>query len=284
MADQFDPYHKWLGIPAWEQPPHHYRLLGLTMFESDADVIESAADQRMAHVRTFQCGEHSSDSQKLLNELAAAKLWLLTPERKTPYDTELMQKHRSPLVSNEKKWHTVRPVTESPGEIPLAPAARRRRFKSRPVAPEPLQENSYRPFVVAGVVVVVLFLAVVFGRDIEKFWSAGQTSGQKSAANAVENQSKAADTVTPDFFKPDEPSDIEPLATATKQPAPEKPDFFADKQAPVQAAEMEADDFFTDDDAAATQPTTPAAANEDFFTDGEPAAKPASDTSFFDDN
>lgn len=278
MADQFDAYHKWLGIPSWEQPPNHYRLLGLTMFESDADVIESASDQRMAHVRTFQCGEHASDSQKLLNELAAAKLCLLTPERKTPYDTALMQRHRSPLVSNEKKWHTVRPVTESPGEIPLAPAVRRRRFRFRPDTPEPLQENSFRPFVVAGVVVVVLFLAVVFGRDIEKFWPAGQTSGQKSAANAVENQSKAADTVTPDFFKPDEPSDIEPLATAKKQPAPQKPDFFADDQEPVRPVEMEADDFFTDDE------PIPPRAGDDFFTDDDPPAKPANDTSFFDDN
>ncbi|HVA48109.1 MAG TPA: hypothetical protein VNH11_17200 [Pirellulales bacterium] len=57
----FDPYHKWLGIPAWEQPPNHYRFLGLTNFESDPDAIESAADQRMAHVRTFQSGVHSPE-------------------------------------------------------------------------------------------------------------------------------------------------------------------------------------------------------------------------------
>ena len=28
MAEKFDPYHEWLGIPASEQPPDHYRLLG----------------------------------------------------------------------------------------------------------------------------------------------------------------------------------------------------------------------------------------------------------------
>src|SRR5687768_18381170 len=44
MVDVFDPYHKWLAIPPEEQPPHHYRLLGIKLFESDPDVIESAAD------------------------------------------------------------------------------------------------------------------------------------------------------------------------------------------------------------------------------------------------
>ena len=27
--DGFDPYRKWLGIPPQEQPPNHYRLLGI---------------------------------------------------------------------------------------------------------------------------------------------------------------------------------------------------------------------------------------------------------------
>ena len=33
----FDPYHKWLGILPEEQPPNHYRLLGIVDFESDED-------------------------------------------------------------------------------------------------------------------------------------------------------------------------------------------------------------------------------------------------------
>jgi hypothetical protein len=50
----FDPYHIWLGIPPDEQPPHHYRLLGIRIFEDNVEVIAHAADQRMAHLRTFQ--------------------------------------------------------------------------------------------------------------------------------------------------------------------------------------------------------------------------------------
>ena len=89
MADDFNPYHKWLGIPPKEQPAHRYRLLGLALFEEDADVIESAADQRMAHVRTQQTGKHGILSQRILNELAEAKLCLLRPESKRDYDDQL---------------------------------------------------------------------------------------------------------------------------------------------------------------------------------------------------
>ena len=38
MPESFDPYHRWLGIPPREQPPNHYRLLGIDLFEADADV------------------------------------------------------------------------------------------------------------------------------------------------------------------------------------------------------------------------------------------------------
>lgn len=34
LPENFDPYHKWLGIPPEEQPPHYYRLLGIKLFES----------------------------------------------------------------------------------------------------------------------------------------------------------------------------------------------------------------------------------------------------------
>ena len=89
MADQFDPYRKWLGISSQDQPPNHYQLLGIPVLEEDPDVIENAANRQMAHVRTFQSGKHSKLSQQILNELAAAKRVLLTADKKTKYDTEL---------------------------------------------------------------------------------------------------------------------------------------------------------------------------------------------------
>jgi len=89
MGPAFDSYHKWLGIPPEDQPPHHYRLLGIKEFEADPDVIQAAADQRMAHLRTYQTGRHADWSQRLLNEVAAAKICLLTPAKRAVYDEQL---------------------------------------------------------------------------------------------------------------------------------------------------------------------------------------------------
>lgn len=87
----FDAYHKWLGIPPKEQPPHHYRLLGLGLYESDPEVIDAAANRQMAYVQSCASGQHLEQSQVLLNELSAARLCLLTPQRKQQYDA-LLQK------------------------------------------------------------------------------------------------------------------------------------------------------------------------------------------------
>ncbi len=88
----FDPYHKWLGIPPAEQPPNHYRLLGITPFESDPDVIDAAANRQMAFIQGCATGPHTAASQKLLNELAAARVCLLNPAKKAAYDEALRAK------------------------------------------------------------------------------------------------------------------------------------------------------------------------------------------------
>jgi hypothetical protein len=89
MGEAFNPYYKWLGIRPEEQPPHHYRLLGISVFEPDPDVIEAAADQRMAHLRGYQTGRHAELSQQLLNEVAAARICLLNPSKRAAYDEQL---------------------------------------------------------------------------------------------------------------------------------------------------------------------------------------------------
>lgn len=100
MTD-FDPYHKWLGILPKDQPPHHYRLLGIELFEADPDVIDSAADKQMTYLRSCASGPHVALSQKLLNEVAAARVCLLNAEKKRAYDTELTKKlaQHGPLAS-----------------------------------------------------------------------------------------------------------------------------------------------------------------------------------------
>ncbi len=89
--EPFDPYYQWLGIPPEEQPPNHYRLLGIRLFEENREVIQHAGDRQMAHLRSFQNGPRAAESQKLLNEVAAAKLCLLSPDRKAAYDATLVE-------------------------------------------------------------------------------------------------------------------------------------------------------------------------------------------------
>ncbi len=105
------------GISPKDQPPDCYRLLGVDRFESDPDVIASAADQRMVHVRSFQAGKRSAVSQKLLNEIAAAKVCLFTAEKKAAYDRWLRQKIVPPAYNAPPliKTDTDLPTFQQPG-------------------------------------------------------------------------------------------------------------------------------------------------------------------------
>ncbi|HEU0068816.1 MAG TPA: hypothetical protein VFQ26_06080, partial [Nitrospiraceae bacterium] len=89
MSERFDAYYKWLGIPPSEQPPNHYRLLGVNLYEADSDVIANAADRQMVHVRSRRLGPHGADCERLLNELATARLVLLNPTERAKYDETL---------------------------------------------------------------------------------------------------------------------------------------------------------------------------------------------------
>ncbi len=98
MADEFDPYYTWLGISAKDQPANHYRLLGIEVFEANPNVIEHAADRQMGHLRTFQTGARAKLCQKLLNEVAAAKILLLNVQKKAPYDEGLRRGLSAPVA------------------------------------------------------------------------------------------------------------------------------------------------------------------------------------------
>lgn len=97
-SKSFDPYHQWLGIPKSEQPPNLYRLLGLGMFEEDADVIDTAADRAMSFLQQCATGEHVVESQQLLNEVSQARLRLLNPKQKAAYDQDLKKNLYKDLV------------------------------------------------------------------------------------------------------------------------------------------------------------------------------------------
>lgn len=119
LAQEFDAYHHWLGIPPKDQPPHHYRLLAIDMFESNADVIANAADRQMAHVRTFQTGRHGPKSQQLLNELAVARICLLDSAKKADYDRRLQSKLEASQAARAGEAPSSLAVGTSLGEYEL---------------------------------------------------------------------------------------------------------------------------------------------------------------------
>jgi len=88
-SSEFDAYHKWLGIPPQHQPPDHYRLLGLEIFESDLDVIRAAAERQASHIQNYKIGPQSDLSQSLLNEISRARRCLLDQKSKSEYDGSL---------------------------------------------------------------------------------------------------------------------------------------------------------------------------------------------------
>jgi len=92
MHDPFDPYWQWLAIPPAEQPPDHYRLLGLKVFESDSQIIARAVQLRIEHVRACDDGVHGDSVERVLQHVAAARDTLLNPRLKTQYDNLLSQK------------------------------------------------------------------------------------------------------------------------------------------------------------------------------------------------
>ncbi len=123
MAEPFDSYHKWLGIAPKDQPPHHYRLLGIELFEADPEVIDAAANRVAAYLEGCNQGAHLPQLQRLLEEVATARLCLLDEGRKAQYDAQLESSLQAGSLKAElqrapRVQRPARPSPQSP-----APAA-----------------------------------------------------------------------------------------------------------------------------------------------------------------
>lgn len=205
----FDPYHKWLGIPPAEQPANHYRLLGLTLFESDPDVIDVATDQRVAYLRQCATGQHIAESQKLLNEIAAARLCLLKAQKKREYDQRLRQSLAAAQVPAQS---TASAPVMMPGESPsderpdavkaavVQSPKRGERVARKNSSSAPVAFTGKRIAVASGLLVVVVlgFVLTRGGSDPDKPTSDGQQGA--SATNDVrrddENKPKPAANIS----------------------------------------------------------------------------------------
>lgn len=204
MSGEFDPYHRWLSIPPKDQPPDHYRLLGVERFESDADVIDAAANKQMAYVRSCATGPHMDLSQKILNELAAARVCLLNAEKKAAYD----QKLRGELAPPELQEADVLPEVPPP-RLPVAVPVSG--SPSPPGSPAPLPTISTHgraassarwpkagvyAIVAVTVTVAVLLVAVLSGPGDKEVVThhAAQTQGGEDAGDERAGDLEAQET------------------------------------------------------------------------------------------
>jgi curved DNA-binding protein CbpA len=165
MSEEFDAYHKLLGIPPEEQPPHYYRLLGLREFEEDTEVIEAAARRQLAFLSSQQIGPQGRWAKRLSDEITKARDCLLSPERRAEYDQRIIageavaseqnaaQPQAGPGQSTStalgKLFSSVRKGNRahrgpSPGS-PAGSAGKQRAGGTRGAAHGPRQRSAHRP-------------------------------------------------------------------------------------------------------------------------------------------
>jgi len=217
MSTGFDPYHVWLGIPASEQPANHYRLLGIPTFEASLDVIENAADQRMAHLRTFQTGKRSALSQRLLNEIAAARLCLLDVERKAAYDAWLA------TANGVGPWTATISPPPPPGGAALPAAFAKRPHKAG------LRGASGALLAVAAIAALLAGGSVVQWHrrshvpppraaacEVSEQRTSADTPSQEKPADAVTGRARLA--ASPSASQPTDPTPREPASTHSQTP------------------------------------------------------------------
>jgi len=210
MSKEFDPYHRWLGIPPKHQPADYYRLLGLELFESDPEVIRDAAERQIAHVRGYALGKHSELSQRILNELGKAKACLLNAAEKADYDRELRQSIKaqqtdappvpleasSPSPSDPERPSS--PVVGAPQSIPLnvsvpgsGRTAVRKRTKRRRRETRWKAVGSLVSIVlggVGGICVAIVLLWVAWKKDPLGIFESGKVAQQSGEVDSTGNK------------------------------------------------------------------------------------------------
>jgi tetratricopeptide (TPR) repeat protein len=160
----FDPYHIWLGIPAEDQPPNHYRLLAIPELEANPDVIDGAAEQRTIYLRTFQTGDQAQLAEQLLNEVSAARICLLNAEQKVVYDQQLEAE-----------------IQPAPTPTPAVPPPSRPTQPTQPIWQQP------RILAVTGGAVAVILLLVILNSGGDKT-AVGKVAAAKAATEKADKQ------------------------------------------------------------------------------------------------
>ena len=203
---EFDPYRKWLGVASKRRPPSHYELLGVSLDEDDAEVIDGALERRTAFVRDQLGKGHDGDVQAILLQLKEAKIVLNDPESRRDYDRQRK------LFAKRRKRRRVDPnaPVRSADGLPPRTAGRK--------ASATVGEGSDFLRTYAGVVAI---LAVAFGGIVwwsfQQPWAAPPVVAEADRENALFDaitSDAAADAVT------DAVTDAQPVAARPAAPEP----------------------------------------------------------------
>lgn len=118
----FDPYRKWLGITPKDQPPNHYRLLGIDLFEADPEIIDMAGNRQTRYLQQYLEGKHTTIAKKLVSEVTAAKLCLLDANTKLAYDTSIKSRTqpKTETANSDDDIYALAP-TSAPARQPEVP-------------------------------------------------------------------------------------------------------------------------------------------------------------------
>ncbi|MEK6234815.1 MAG: hypothetical protein N2C14_08890, partial [Planctomycetales bacterium] len=223
MSTPFDPYHKWLGISPNERPISCYQLLAIPLFEDDPEVIESAADRQMAHLKTYNTGKYASLAEQLLNEVSAAKLCLLNSQRKAAYDAQL--KHQQaralqPSPAQPLPAQPQQPVQVGAGNPGLIPSP------ARPLSgaeAEPAEHRNANLPIIAGSVGGCLLIAILAGYLIFSPTEPDDPTAENNGEN--ETSDTASLETNPPSIQPPK-SDVPRREDPPILPEPEPPTLF----------------------------------------------------------
>ncbi len=144
MADAFDPYHRWLGIPRSEQPCDFYRLLGVPTLEDDLEAIASAAERQIAFVGTHRKGQHGEVAERVLKELQQARKVLLDPKLRPAYEAKI-KKHLAKKEAEASSSSTSQSTSKSGAASKSAAASKSGAGQAPPPGPKPIAKAAGTP-------------------------------------------------------------------------------------------------------------------------------------------
>ena len=248
MSDQFDPYYVWLGIQPKDQPPNHYRLLGIEVFEDNEQVIDVAANRQTTYLHEMASGPNAKHSQQLLNEIAAARTCLLDAVRKSRYDEELRQQSAPPEPDVEFEA-TPEPEPEAKSEPETETPVEAEQAASNEEADEatpsviPLTCESCGAFYEVGLEDAGTLAECVCGSVMTVPMADGtipqtvDSAGSAEAQTSVADESSAVAVATPPVAVADEPS-----VTAPEKKSGTRKRKSVQKKTRTEAAEKEEDE------------------------------------------